>query len=186
MWSRCISIPTVLALCVVLFGGCAPSPVQPARLGLRLAPATLGTSISLQQHFLVEREGRIDEFDAALEVDPDRLDMVGLALGQRILTLHYDGRQLKSWRHPLVPEQLRGEDVLEDLQLTLWPVDAIRQALPSGWRIEESGRRRTLLLDGAPVMVIDYSGEPRWSGKIELANLRYQYRLTIQSASSGP
>ena len=165
---------------------CAPSRAHPARLGLKLAPATLGESISLQQHLKVERGGRIDELDAALEVDPDRLDMVGLLLGQRILTLHYDGRQLQSWRHPLVPEQLRGEDILEDLQLTLWPADAIRQALPSGWRIEESGRRRTLFLDGAPVMVIDYSGEPRWSGKIELANLRYQYRLTIESALSGP
>jgi uncharacterized protein DUF3261 len=165
---------------------CTRPSSQPARLGLMLAPGSLGASISLQQHLWVERDGRIDELDAALEVDSDRLDMVGLALGQRILTLHYDGRQLQSWRHPLVPEQLRGEDIMEDLQLTLWPVDVIRQALPAGWRIEENGRRRTLLLDGAPVMVIDYSGEPRWSGKIELANLRYQYRLTIQSTSSGP
>ncbi|MGZ9174227.1 MAG: DUF3261 domain-containing protein [Candidatus Binatia bacterium] len=37
-----------------------------------------------------------------------------------------------------------------------------------------------------PVLVIDYSGEPRWSGKIELTNLRYRYRLTIQSISSTP
>jgi hypothetical protein len=173
-----------------LFAGCAsgfsPATSEPARLGLKLAPATLGVSINLQQHLSVEREGRIDELDTAVEVDPDRLDMVGLALGQRIFTLHYNGRELQSWRHPLMPLQLRGEDVLEDLQLTLWPADAIRQALPAGWRLEESGRHRTLLLDGAPVMVIDYSGEPRWSGKIELTNLRYRYRLTIQSVPNGP
>jgi hypothetical protein len=35
-------------------------------------------------------------------------------------------------------------------------------------------------------MVIDYSGEPRWIGKIDLTNLRYHYRLTIESVSSGP
>lgn len=177
-----------LAACALFASAlaCAPSRPQPARLGLKLAPATLGESISLQQHIRFERDGRSDEIDAALEVDAERLAMVGLVLGQRILTLHYDGRQLQSWRHPLVPEQLRGEDVLEDLQLALWPVDAIRQALPTGWHIEESGRRRTLSLDGAPVLVIDYSAEPRWSGTIELANLRYQYRLTIQSVSSGP
>ena len=178
-----------LAVCALFASAASLLPLareNPTRLGLKLAPATLGESVSLQQHLRVEREGRIDELDAALEVDADRMDMVGLLLGQRILTLHYDGRQLRSWRHPLVPEQLRGEDVLEDLQLTLWPADAIRQALPTGWRIEETGRRRTLFLDDAAVMVIDYSGEPRWSGKIELANLRYQYRLTIQSTSSGP
>ena len=63
--------------------------------------------------------------------------MVGLALGQRMLALHYDGRSLKSWRHPLVPEQLRGEDVLEDLQLTLWPVEVIRESLAG--RLEHRG-----------------------------------------------
>ena len=167
--------------------GCAGAPAQPARLGLKLAPATLGRSLSLQQHLTVDRQGRIDELDAALEVDGERLDLVGLALGQRILALHYDGRSLQSWRHPLVPEQLRGEDVLEDLQLTLWPIEVIKNALPAGWSIEEENdRRRTLRLLDQPVMVIVYSGEPRWSGTIELTNLRYQYRLTIQSVSSGP
>lgn len=176
----------VLALIAAHLLGCARSPLQPARLGLKLAPATLGASLSLQQHISIERPGRIDELDAALEIDAERLDLVGLALGQRILALRYDGRSLQSWRHPLVPEQLRGEDVLEDLQLTLWPIDAIERELPAGWSISETGRRRVLRLLNEPITVIDYSGEPRWSGKIELTNLRYQYRLTIQSASSGP
>jgi len=180
-WGRAL-----LAAIVAGLFGCADAPSQPARLGLRLAPATLGRSLSLQQHLRIERPGRSDELDAALEVDAERLDMVGLALGQRILALHYDGYSLQSWRHPLVPEQLRGEDVLEDLQLTLWPIEVIEKALPAGWSIAENGRRRTLRLLDQPVMVIDYSGEPRWSGKIELTNLRYQYRLTIESVSSTP
>jgi hypothetical protein len=165
---------------------CTTSVSQPGRLGLKLPPAALGSSISLQQHLTVEHGARIDELETALEVDSQRLDLVGLALGQRVLTLHYDGERLQSWRHSMLPAQLRDEDVLEDLQLTLWPVDAIRSALPAGWRIEESGLRRTLLRDDMPVMVIDYSGQPRWIGKIELSNLRYHYRLTIQSVSTGP
>jgi Protein of unknown function (DUF3261) len=170
----------------LILSGCAMSVHQPARLGLKLPPAALGSSISLQQHLIVERGGRIDQLDAALEVDPQGLNLVGLALGQRVLTLHYDGETLQSWRHSMLPAQLRDEDVLEDLQLTLWPVDAIRSALPPRWRIEESGQRRTLFIDDMPVMVIDYSGQPRWIGKIELSNLRYHYRLTIQSVSTGP
>ncbi len=86
----------------------------------------------------------------------------------------------------MLPAELRGEDVLEDLQLALWPAEAIRQALPPGWRIEERGRHRTLMRDDQPVMEIDYSGEPRWLGKIDLANLRYHYQLTIESVSSDP
>ena len=59
-----------------LSGCAATSGSQPARLGLKLAPATLGASISLQQHLTVERNGRVDELDAALEVDPQGLELV--------------------------------------------------------------------------------------------------------------
>jgi hypothetical protein len=86
----------------------------------------------------------------------------------------------------MFPAVARDEDILEDLQLILWPADAVRQALPSGWRVEENGPRRTLLIGEMPVTVIHYSGQRRWSGKVELSNLRYQYRLIIQSVSNGP
>ena len=171
---------------VLVTPGCARTSPQPARLGLKLAPATLGASISLQQQIRVERKGRVENLQAALEVDAEHLDLVGLVLEQRVLYLHYDGRVLQSWRHPMLPAELRGEDVLEDLQLALWPAEAIRQALPPGWRIEERDRHRTLMRDDQPVMEIDYSGEPRWLGKIDLANLRYHYQMTIESVASDP
>lgn len=170
-------------LVVLMLTACAtvPAPTVPARLGLKLAPAALGQAITLQQHLTVERNGRIDELDAALEVDADHLEMVGLAFGQRVLSLHYDGKELKTWRHALLPAQVRAEDVLEDLQLTMWPLDSIVQALPAGWKIEDDGLHRTLYLDEVVVLKIHYSGLPRWSGTVRLENLRYKYSLTIQS-----
>lgn len=172
-----------LTMIIVLMAGCASTqPAAPQqRLGLKLSPASLGATISLQQHLTVERNGRTDQLDAALEIDPQQLNMVGLALGQRVLTLHYDGKNLESWRHPMLPAQVRAEDVLEDTQLTLWPVEAIRQALPDGWKIEQQGLRRTLLLHDVPVTVIIYGNASPWGGKVELTNLRYHYRLTIES-----
>jgi hypothetical protein len=98
------------------------------------------------------------------------------------MSLHFDGKQIASWRHPMLPAQVRAEDVLEDLQLTLWPADAIARALPAGWRLEEQGLHRTLYRDGEVVATIDYSGTPRWSGTAVLDNKRYQYKLTILSA----
>jgi hypothetical protein len=173
-------------LCMWL-GGCSwlqPVPTKPlARIGLKLAPATLGTSIDLQQHLIVERADRIDQLDTVLEVDPQCLDLVGLAFGQRVMTLHYDGVNLQIWRHPMLPKQIRGEDVLEDLQLTLWPINAIRKALPVGWSITENNKQRTLLLNNIPIMIIKYSNKHRWDGKIVLTNLRYHYRLIIQSVT---
>lgn len=176
------------ATAILLLAGCAslPHTSAPARLGLRLSPASLGQPLSLQQHLTVEREGRIDELDTALEIDDSQLTLVGLAVGQRVMTLEYDGAQLKTWRHFMLPAQVRGEDVLEDLQLTLWPAAAIAAALPAGWTLQDtaSDRTRTLSYDGKPVTVIDYAGPQRWSGTVVLTNLRFHYRLTIATAGN--
>jgi len=172
---------------VVLMTGCGTPPKpEPGRLTLQLAPAALGASIALQQHLKVERNTRIDELDTALEIDADHVQLVGLALGQRVLSLNYNGKELTSWRHVMLPSQVRAEDVLGDLQLVLWPVEAIRQALPEGWRIEERGLRRTLFQDGDIVSTIDYGSQLRWSGTVVLENRRFHYRLTIQSAPIEP
>ena len=171
-----------VAACALLLAACASVPPQ-ARLGLKLAPAALGTSLSVQQHLKVERNGRTDDLDVALQVEPEAVDVVGLAFGQRVLTLHYDGKELKSWRHMMLPAQVRAEDVLEDIQLTLWPAEAVAAALPAGWRVSEEGGRRTLFLDGEPGMHISYSDAQRWSGTVVLENLRYRYKLTIQFAA---
>jgi hypothetical protein len=180
--TACLTAPLLAAALAATLAGCASAPSQPARLGLKLAPAALGQSISVQQHLKVERAGRIDDMDVALQVEPEAIDMVGLAFGQRVLSVHYDGKEVKEWRHVMLPRQVRAEDVLEDMQLTLWPVQAVAQALPPGWRIAEEGLQRTLYLKDEPIMRIAYSGKPRWSGTVVLENLRYKYRLTIQFA----
>lgn len=175
----------VIALAALaLLAACSSTPpAAPGRLNLRLAPAALGATIALQQHLKVERENRTDDLDAAVEIDADHVELVGLALGQRVLTLNYNGRELTSWRHIMLPSQVRAEDVLEDLQLTLWPVEAVRAALPPGWRVEEDGLHRTLYQGEELVATIDYSGMPRWSGKTVLDNRRYHYRLTVLSVT---
>jgi hypothetical protein len=166
----------------LLLGGCAEKQATPARLGLRLAPAALGQPISVQQHLTVQRAGKTNDLDVALEVDAGRVNLVGLAFGQRVLSLQFDGKEITEWRHPMLPAQVRAADVLEDLQLTLWPAADIARALPAGWTVEDQGLRRTLRLDGKVVTTIDYSGTPRWQGTAVLDNVRYQYKLTIESA----
>ena len=175
-------ITALMVLTAALAAGCATERAAPARLGLKLAPAALGDTVSVQQHLTVERGGRIDELDAAVEIDAARVQLVGLAFGQRVLTVDYDGKTLASWRHMMLPAQVRADDVLEDLQLTLWPREAIAASLPPGWRIDDQGLRRTLYLDDAVVATISYSGMPRWSGTVVLDNQRYGYRLTILTA----
>jgi hypothetical protein len=175
---QCAGAAMLLAL-----AGCASAPSGvPARLGLKLAPAALGESISVQQHLKVERNGRIDELDAALEIDPARMwnGRPGVRPARADSQLRRQGPQVLAPRD--AAPQVRPDDVLEDVQLTLWPIDAIARALPPGWRIEDQGLPAPCTLDGAVVALVTYSAMPRWSGTITVDNQRYKYRLTIQSA----
>ncbi|MFX5622671.1 DUF3261 domain-containing protein [Acinetobacter baumannii] len=47
--------------------------------------------------------------------------------------------------------------------------------------MREARAQRTLLLHGETIAVIDYPDQRRWGGKVILNNLRYHYKLTIQS-----
>ena len=169
---------------LLLGAGCAAA--TPLRIGLKLPPAALGESVSLQQRLTVERNGRVEQFDAALEVDEQNIQLIILLLNQRVLSVAFDGQRLETWRHPMVPAQLKGEDVLEDLQLTLWPAAAIRRALPDHWSLIESDGQRILSFDEQPIIRIDYSERARTTGKAALANLRYGYRITVESVANVP
>jgi hypothetical protein len=164
----------------MLLTACVTAPPA-VRIGLQLSPADLGEEIAVQQHLTIERNGKTDQLDAALEVDANQLQLVGLAFGQRVLTLQYDGKKMTSWRHFMLPQQVRVEDILEDMQLTLWPIQAIRDALPPGWTVQDDGLRRSIMLDNKLICTIQYSGMPRWSGTVKLENFRYHYTIMIQS-----
>src|ERR1051326_7769428 len=175
MWLRYNKPLRLFFVSFLELSSCAPAQVPAPRTpGLLLSPRSLGTSINVQQHLTVSiNDAAPQEFDAALEIDSERLNLVGLALGQRVLAIDYDGQNLRSWKHEFVPPQLRAEDVLQDIQITFWPADVIAAALPSGWRIEDSDLHRTLLAGRTPVTIIEYSSRHRWSGRVELTNLRY-------------
>lgn len=162
----------------------AKQTTPPGRIGLKLAPATLGKSISLQQHLTVQHPGRTDELDTVLQINSHQLDLVGLMLGHRIMTIHYDGKTLQTWRDPRLPPQISGQNVLEDIELTLWPVDVIRQALPIGWSIKSYQKQRIILLDNKIMMIIYYPNGQSNINTVILKNLRYHYQLTIQSAEN--
>jgi hypothetical protein len=82
----------------------------------------------------------------------------------------------------MLPSQVRAEDVLEDMQLTLWPAEAMPPRCRPGWRMADEGTKRTLYLDDNLSCEIATAAMPRWSGTVVLENLRYHYKLTIQFA----
>lgn len=164
---------------VALFGlpGCAAwSPANPPLL-LRLSPASLGTDLALQQRLTIDTPAGTQQLDALLEVDATTVRLAVLALGQTLLQLEWDGSRLEQSRSPVLPAFVSGERTLSDLQLMLWPADAIQSALPPGWTLENAPHERLLRSSGATVVRIrDLS--PTQS---ELQHLQQHYRIRVDS-----
>jgi hypothetical protein len=171
-----------LALAAAL-AGCAtpPAPVSHAAPELRLAPALLGRELALQQRITVHAPGREQQVDALLEADATHVQLGVIAMGQVAARLSWDGARLDETRAPWWPKEVSGARILSDLQLALWPADAVRAALPAGWRLDEAGDVRTLSEGTEVVTVVTRRGP----AIVDIEQRRDRYRLTIESQDAG-
>lgn len=174
-----------LAFACLLLAACASrGPMARPQVELpplRLSPASLGKPLSLQQrlHFVFGAQQR--DLDTLLEADPGEVRLLVQAMGQSGVRLGWDGKELQEQRAPWLPPAVRGERVLDDLQFALWPTEAIRAALPSGWTLQEHDGERSLQHDGQTWLRASGNAE---NGNATLENLAEGYRLEIESAPS--
>lgn len=173
-------LPAIACAMLLALAACASAPPRTAVAlpPLRLSPASLGKAVSLQQrlHFSFGTQQR--DMDALLEADGHEVRLLVQAMGQSGVRLSWDGKQLQQQRAPWLPPAVRGERVLDDLQFTLWPAEAIRAALPQGWTLDEADGIRSLRHDGQAWLRA--SGDPV-AGQATLENLAEGYRLDIES-----
>jgi hypothetical protein len=76
---------------------------------------------------------------------------------------------------------VRSERVLDDVQFSLWPADAIRAVLPAEWELHETGDTRALRREGRAWLVRERAGETT----LRVRNLAEGYELTIESVAGG-
>nr|WP_216293429.1 DUF3261 domain-containing protein [Delftia acidovorans]MCA1067114.1 hypothetical protein [Delftia acidovorans] len=143
--------PALFAACAAIItastlAGCSTEPAARAPQGdatpprLALPPAALGCELALQQHLVVQAPGQpAQELDALLEVDAQTVRLALVHLGQRVGVIVWDGQQLQAELSRWWPAQLAPAQVLGDMQLALWPVDAIARDLPASWMLQEVG-----------------------------------------------
>ncbi|WP_249359069.1 DUF3261 domain-containing protein [Cupriavidus sp. 2SB] len=185
-WLAGAALAAMLAL-----GGCAPfashGPDAPSgtQAGevpmLRLPPASLGRTLQLQQQITVQYPSpqgeQTRDMLALLEADAAHTRLAAVAGGQVLARLDWDGRDLRVTRAPWAPPELLPERILNDLQLSLWPVAAIQAALPAGWRMEASAGLRQLRAGDEVVAEIRYPD----ARTTLFAQHRDGYRLTIRT-----
>jgi len=179
-----LRLMSVLAL--VLLAACASAPRvgqgMPAPMALRLSPASLGRELALDQRLEFTVGGQRQSVDARLESDGQATRLLLHQQGRPLLRLAWDGHALTSERAPAAPDALDPARILDDVQLVYWPAEAIRAALPRGWRLDEPAGARRLSARGQPVASIDYLAD----GRVRLEQHRLAYVLVIRSQDVAP
>lgn len=178
----------IACLTLLIVSACATWVEPPLQLPQpRLTPQAMGVTVSLAQRLTVERapDGRpvaTRSLEALLEIDATAVRLAAFALGQRMLTLAWDGTALTSERHPLLPAEVDAAFVLRDVQWMYAPLESLRQVLPAGWQLDDVGDERVLRHGETAILLIRYGSGSRWNGRSRMENLLEGYSLTIESA----
>lgn len=172
----------------LLLSACSLMPLQPAATPLPLlAPAALGASRSALQVVHGSFGGQDLAFQCVVEVSPRQLTLIGLgAQGQRWFSLRHDGDTLAVEASPQgagAPGTPDPQRVLADLQLALWPLAALQQALAgTAWQVSEPvAATRRLRRDGRLVAEVHYAHADPWQGRFWLSNFELGYTLAVES-----
>ena len=147
-----------------------------------LQPSSLGASRGAQQILRAAFGGHEAVLRCVVRVSPQSIDAVALtALGQRAISVDWNGQDWKVETAPMVPSQLRPEWLLADLQLALWPLAQLQAAYkPAGWEVTEPGGGvRRLRYGGKLVAEVAYADADPWHGRYWISNFRYGYALAI-------
>jgi len=187
--SRRTALASVLASALA---GCAALRASPEASGpaeadgaplLRLPPQALGRRLALQQQLTVSVQGQVRrQIDAVLEADEASVRLAVVSLGQTVARLEWDGVNLTTTRSPWLPAAVSAERILSDLQLVMWPAEAIRAALPPGWTLHTDGPDRVLRQHAEDVVTVRHPSATR----AELVAHRAGYALVIDSRPLDP
>ncbi|MCB5357665.1 hypothetical protein BCU90_18865 [Vibrio lentus] len=154
-------------------------------------PAELGYSFTASQLISATWQDDTQQLPVQVEVTSDKVVLAGFSSwGTRILSLQYQNQaietQVLSGLGATLPQP---EQVLFNLMLTLWPIEAWAQPLQGiGWHLVDTDNSRTVFDENQQAIIeIDYQAEPgahKTTGNIVFKHLIQSYTITIQTLNS--
>ncbi|MDH5925167.1 DUF3261 domain-containing protein [Vibrio lentus] len=154
-------------------------------------PAELGYSFTASQLISATWQDDTQQLPVQVEVTPDKVVLAGFSSwGTRILSLQYQNQaietQVLSGLGATLPQP---EQVLFNLMLTLWPIEAWAQPLQGiGWHLVDTDNSRTVFDESQQAIIeIDYQAKPgahKTTGNIVFKHLIQGYTITIQTLNS--
>jgi hypothetical protein len=180
-----VKINNCIFVLALMLSACALNPLQENmdKAGLMPIAQPLGPTRRIVQQINAFWADREETLLVVLELDNQHIAMAGLSNdGLSLFNLTYDGKTVLSDNSPLLPETVKPEFMLADLQLVYWPLPALEKIMPVGWRLEALENKRLLYINDKKQAEIDYlSPETDWPKVVELVNFQYHYRLRIKT-----
>lgn len=173
------NILTVLLLALV---ACATEPSRQVPARPLLPPASLGAERSANQIVHGAVGTREMTVNCIVTVSRDTMSVVGLsAIGMRLFTIRYDGRDVQVEAGIPLPERLTPEHLLADLQLVFWPLQVLKDA---GLDVAQyDSGTRYLRRDGRVIAEAHYGSADPWTARSWLVNFEHDYSLQIDSSA---
>jgi len=178
----------LFSLCLmILLTACASAPKAPSAwlkpgVTARLPTPGIDPAISEQQLLTATVQGRQQSLLVLLNADRQQLTLVGLSsLGIRLFTLTYDQQGIHTVQSVVLPQLPPAGQVLADIMLSYWPLEAWRAVLPAQWTLVDEGDRRRLSDPaGNTVTEITYARVAGNRQPVSLDNRVFHYHIVIQ------
>lgn len=179
--------PLIGLLGVLLLAGCAASPraTSPTAVDRPLVAPSAAGDRAVSQVVRGAVGAREMTLNCVVSIQGNEMSVIGLnAMGVRLFTLRYDGRAVTAEKTFGLPEELKPEFLIADLQFVFWPLKSLEGPLrEAGYQVSEPAPGTRRLRRGDRLIAeAHYSGADPWAGRSWLVNLEYGYSLQIEAA----
>ena len=138
--------------------------------------------LNSQQLLTGSFNGKSQSLLVMLNADAQKVTLAGLSsVGIRLFLATYDETGIHTEQSIVVPQLPPASQVLADVMLSHWPIDAWLPQLPKGWTLKDKGDRRELRnADGELVTEIVYLQRKGKREPISIEQHVFHYHITIQ------
>lgn len=139
-------------------------------------------ALNSQQLLTGSFNGKTQSLLVMLNADAQKVTLAGLSsVGIRLFLATYDATGIHTEQSIVVPQLPPASQVLADVMLSHWPIDAWQPQLPKGWTLKDKGDRRELRnADGELVTEIVYLQRKGKREPISIEQHVFHYHITIQ------
>lgn len=119
-------------------------------------------------------------FQAVLQVNPQTANIVITAAeGPRLVTINWDRAGVREERTVFAPESVKGINVLSDIFVSVWPIAAVRAAMPPGVTVTETDRLRQVKQGDHVILEVETQLRNSRQLRQELRSLDNGYTLRV-------